>query len=145
MVGNVSIAWITSMVQSPPAPPFFAYIAPKAAHEPFIPAPWCAATALVRLSLCIFCATSCALCACHRYLDAWDASWPAHEPRDNPAYNCSAASRAGKHGNIRSEPMLTEEAQRIITGVFKNRWRTLMSVVCPHDPSKALPRTRACT
>lgn len=102
VVGNISLAWIKTVVQSDASPPFFAYIAPKAAHEPFIPAPW--------------------------YLDAWDPSWPAHEPRDNPAYNCSAESRADKHGNLATQPMITPEAQRVITGVYKNRWRTLMSV-----------------
>ena len=38
VVGNSSIAWIRSVAHSDK--PWFAYIAPKAAHEPFIPAPW---------------------------------------------------------------------------------------------------------
>lgn len=33
-VGNVSIAWIRHVVTEQPDRPFFAYIAPKAAHEP---------------------------------------------------------------------------------------------------------------
>ena len=65
VVGNVSIAWIDKTVAA--GDPFFAYIAPKAAHEPFIPAPW--------------------------HLDHWDPSWPKTEPRDDPAWNCSAAAR----------------------------------------------------
>ena len=38
------------------------------------------------------------------------------------------ASRADHHGNIATEPMITAEASAVISGVFKNRWRTLMSV-----------------
>jgi hypothetical protein len=40
VVGNVSIEWITKVVGESKATPFFAYVAPKAAHEPFNPAPW---------------------------------------------------------------------------------------------------------
>ena len=38
------------------------------------------------------------------------------------------ASRADHHGNIASEPLLSEAAADMITSIFKNRWRTLMSV-----------------
>ena len=55
IIGNVSIAWIEHVVAMDSTRPFFAYIAPKAAHEPFNPAPW--------------------------YLESWDPSWPQHEPR----------------------------------------------------------------
>mmetsp|Transcript_26042 Transcript_26042/g.67086 ORF Transcript_26042/g.67086 Transcript_26042/m.67086 type:complete len:502 (-) Transcript_26042:330-1835(-) len=99
VIGNVSIAWIKKVAKE--QKPFFAFIAPKAAHEPFNPAPW--------------------------HLDAWDPSWPDHEPRGEN-WNCSAESRQHHHGNIPSQPMLTEKAAGVITGVFKNRWRTLMSV-----------------
>lgn len=34
VVGNVSIAWIRHVVAQDPTRPFFAYVAPKAAHEP---------------------------------------------------------------------------------------------------------------
>ena len=102
IIGNVSIAWIRKVHAEDPSRPFFAYIAPKAAHEPFNPAPW--------------------------YEDYWDESWPATEPRDNPAWNSSAEARRFHHGNIATEPMITETAAKIVTGVFKNRWRTLMSV-----------------
>lgn len=99
VVGNVSIAWIKKVVSA--QKPFFAYVAPKACHEPFNPAPW--------------------------YRDHWDPSWPAHEIR--PAnWNASFASRTDHHGNIATEPLITSEAATVITGVFKNRWRTLMSV-----------------
>ena len=101
VVGNTSIAWIRKVVQEDPSRPFFAYIAPKAAHEPFNPAPW--------------------------YVDHWDDAWPDHEPR--PAnWNCSTESRKDHHGNIATEPLITAEASAVITGVYKNRWRTLMSV-----------------
>jgi len=40
VIGNVSMAWIRKVVSEDPQTPFFAYIAPKAAHEPFNPAPW---------------------------------------------------------------------------------------------------------
>ena len=50
VVGNVSTAWIRHVHARDPEQPFFAYIAPKAVHEPFIPAPW--------------------------YLDVWRDDWP---------------------------------------------------------------------
>jgi len=99
VVGNTSIQWIKKVAGQ--GKPFFAYIAPKAAHEPFIPAPW--------------------------YLEHWDESWPAHEPRPEN-WNCSFESRKNHHGTVATEPMITEFAAKIVTGVFKNRWRTLMSV-----------------
>jgi len=40
VVGNHSMHWIKKVVAEDPNRPFFAYIAPKAAHEPFNPAPW---------------------------------------------------------------------------------------------------------
>jgi N-acetylglucosamine-6-sulfatase len=99
VVGNVSIAWIRKVAQEDK--PFFAYIAPKAAHEPFNPAPW--------------------------YVDAWDPSWPEHEPRDEN-WNCSLESRQDHPGIIKTQPMISDEVADIITGIWKNRWRTLMSV-----------------
>jgi N-acetylglucosamine-6-sulfatase len=99
LVGNYSIAWIKKVAKQ--GKPFLAYIAPKAAHEPFNPAVW--------------------------YRDHWDPSWPQQEPRP-VNWNCSAESRKHHHGNIATEPMITAETSKIITGVFKNRWRTLMSV-----------------
>jgi hypothetical protein len=53
-------------------------VAPKAAHEPFNPAPW--------------------------YAGHWEDSWPPTEPRP-VAWNCSAESRADHHGNIATEDM----------------------------------------
>mmetsp|Transcript_85128 Transcript_85128/g.214647 ORF Transcript_85128/g.214647 Transcript_85128/m.214647 type:complete len:600 (+) Transcript_85128:84-1883(+) len=99
VVGNASVAWIRKVAKQ--GKPFMAYIAPKAAHEPFNPAPW--------------------------YRDHWDASWPEQAPR-TANWNVSAASRAHHHGNVGTEPLLTPEAAHVVDGVFKNRWRTLMSV-----------------
>lgn len=100
VIGNHSVAFIRAAVAAGVGP-FMAYIGPKAAHEPFNPAQW--------------------------HADHWDPSWPEHEPRPEP-WNCSAAARADHHGNIATEQMITAEASAVITGVFKNRWRTLMSV-----------------
>lgn len=102
VVGNTSIAWIRHVVTEDPTRPFFAYVAPKAAHEPFMPAPW--------------------------YVEAWDDAWPTTEPRDNPAWNSSIEDRADHPSDIAVQPMLSEAAAGIISDVFKNRWRTLMSV-----------------
>ena len=99
VIGNVSTAWIASVASGPR--PFFAYIGVKAAHEPFTPAPW--------------------------YAGRWDDSWPVHEPRP-PVWNCSFESRRHHHGCIATAPMLTETAASVITGAFKNRWRTLLSL-----------------
>ena len=76
VIGNVSMAWIRHTVATDPQRPFFAYIAPKAAHEPFDPAPW--------------------------YAGAWDASWPEHEPRP-VNWNCSAEARSGHAGVVPSQ------------------------------------------
>lgn len=100
VVGNVSAKFLDHVVKVQQRP-FVAFIWPKAAHEPFIPAPW--------------------------YLDTWDPSWPDVEPR-TPNWNCSAASRKGHHGNIATQPMIDDAAATVITGVFKNRWRALLSV-----------------
>ena len=101
-IGNISIAWIQHVVKQDPNRPFFAYVAPKAAHEPFNPAPW--------------------------YRTHWDDSWPVSEPRNNPAWNCSAEARKDHHGNIATQPMLSAQVAVVISDIFKNRWRTLMSV-----------------
>jgi arylsulfatase A-like enzyme len=41
VVGNVTVAWIEKVVKEDPTRPFFAYVAPKAAHEPFNPGTNC--------------------------------------------------------------------------------------------------------
>jgi N-acetylglucosamine-6-sulfatase len=99
VVGNMSLSWIRKVAKDDA--PFFAYIAPKAAHEPFTPATW--------------------------YADYWAPEWPAHEPRPE-SWNCSADSRKNHHGNIATQPMISEHCADYVTTSFKNRWRTLMSV-----------------
>jgi arylsulfatase A-like enzyme len=99
VVGNKSIDWIREKAKA--GGPWLAYVAPKACHEPFNPAPW--------------------------YVDHWDRAWPDHEPR-TVNWNMTVAQRAGHHGAPGANALLTEEAGTVITDVFKNRWRTLMSV-----------------
>ena len=97
VVGNESVKWIRTAQE-----PYFAYIAPKAAHEPFNPAPW--------------------------YIDYWDPAWPSHEVRPDHCWNASFADRADHASNIPSQKLMTDQAATIVTGVFQNRWRTLLSV-----------------
>ena len=40
----------------------------------------------------------------------------------------SQSERANHHGNVAQEPLISIAASAVITDVFKNRWRTLMSV-----------------
>ena len=101
VIGNTSIGWIRHVVRSNPEQPFFAYIAPKAAHEPFLPPIW--------------------------YRDTWFDHWPETEPRPIN-WNCSYASRAHHAGVVATNSMITEEAAEVITGTFKNRWRSLLAV-----------------
>eukprot|EP00971_Amphidinium_carterae_P192248 3814744-Amphidinium_carterae.1 len=83
VIGNYSIAWMRKVAKE--GRPFFAYIAPKAAHEPFNPAPW--------------------------YRDSWDTTWPDFEPH-GVAWNASVASRKHHHGNIASEHLITDSAAK---------------------------------
>lgn len=57
------------------------YIAPKACHEPFTPASW--------------------------YANYWAPTWPKHEPRPI-SWNASFDSRKNHHGNIATNPLITE-------------------------------------
>merc|ERR1712190_481070 len=61
------------------------------------------------------------------YADYWAPEWPATEPRP-ASWNCSAESRKNHHGNIATQPMISENCADYVTTSFKNRWRTLMSV-----------------
>jgi N-acetylglucosamine-6-sulfatase len=101
VVGNLSVAWIEAHVAVAPEVPFFAHIAPKAPHESFMPAPW--------------------------YVDHWDESWPDAEPRP-PPWNASAAERSGHPADVAGQAALTQEAADVITGIFRNRGRCLLSV-----------------
>ena len=77
VIGNTSIAWIRKVLAEDPNRPFMAYIAPKAAHEPFIPAPW--------------------------HLDHWDPSWPDTEPR-TANWNCSSRLKSSTNNNPNATP-----------------------------------------
>lgn len=99
VVGNMSMSWLRKVAGGDR--PFFAYIAPKACHEPFSPATW--------------------------YENYWDPSWPAHEPRP-VSWNCSAESRADHPGVIRTQDMISDTCADYITTSYKDRWRALMSV-----------------
>ena len=102
VIGNATAAWVRHVVSHvPEGRPFFAMMAPKAPHEPFMPAEW--------------------------YADTWHDDWPTHEPRPI-AWNATVAERGPRHGNLRTQSPLTDAAARVVTGVFRNRWRTLLSV-----------------
>lgn len=77
------------------------YIAPKACHDPFLPAPW--------------------------YSENWDPRWPAEAPR-SPSFNLSVEARADHHPTIARMPVLSNVTVACIDDIFRNRWRTLMSV-----------------
>ena len=118
VIGNKSIEWIREKAQA--GGPWLAYIAPKACHEPFNPAPW--------------------------YVDFWDPAWPTHEPR-TPNWNTSGADYHGAPGGqhpplafagccvsrwgvlfrrvvccAAANAPLTADAGVVVTDIFKNRW-----------------------
>ena len=98
-LGNVSIAWMAERVAAPgPRAPFFAYVAPHAPHVPATPAPW--------------------------YKDAFaDPALAVHYK--TPNFNASAPDH---HWVVAQQgPLTTAEADEI-DALFRNRWRTLMSV-----------------
>lgn len=59
-----------------------------------------------------------------RYVDHWDPAWPEHEPH-TPNWNVTGV---GHHGAPGANLPLNADASTVITDIFKNRWRTLMSV-----------------
>ena len=119
VIGNKSIEWIREKAQA--GGPWLAYIAPKACHEPFNPAPW--------------------------YVDFWDPACPTHEPR-TPNWNTSGADHHGAPGGqhpplslnspaalaglgcvfrrvvccAAANAPLTADAGVVVTDIFKNRW-----------------------
>ena len=78
-----------------------AYIAPKACHDPFQPAPW--------------------------YVETWEEGWPAHAPRP-PSYNLSRSVLSEHHPTISCRPAFGNQTEACIDRNFKDRWRTLLSV-----------------
>ena len=104
LIGNYSIAWIKKVGKAAKVPggkPFFAYIAPKAAHAPFQPALW--------------------------YNEYWSPDWPATSPRP-PSWNLTSEQLAHHHPTVAANVPLTHTVANCIDTAFKNRWRTLMSV-----------------
>lgn len=107
IIGNATVQWLRHHARQGPAPPsgrstrapWFVMMAPKAAHEPFVPAPW--------------------------YAETWDERWPRHEPRPHRAWNTTGSD---KHGSLRSNPTFSTAAAAVVSGVYRNRWRTLLSV-----------------
>ena len=97
---TASMAAATTVTTAGGSQPWFAMMATRAAHEPFVPASW--------------------------YAQTWHSDWPAHEPRP-PSWNHTAGQHA-KHGNLQTQRPLTSRAASVVTGVFRNRWRTLLSV-----------------
>jgi hypothetical protein len=85
VVGNASLAWVRRVATREPHAPFFAYVAPKAAHEPFIPPPW--------------------------YLHTWRDDWPAAEPRPIASWNASREQRADKHGVVASNRAISAQVR----------------------------------
>ena len=101
VVGNHSVRWIRSVAAASPGKPFVAYVAPKACHDPFLPAPW--------------------------YRDFWSPSWPSGAPRP-PSFNLTRDQRKGHHHTVANMGPITGEVATCIDNDFKDRWRTLMSV-----------------
>jgi N-acetylglucosamine-6-sulfatase len=101
LIGNYTVEWIKKVAAEGSGRPWFAYVAPKAAHEPFQPADW--------------------------YAGHWDPSWPAAAPRP-PSWNLTAAQLARHHPTVAGQRALDGAAERCIDSAFKDRWRTLMSV-----------------
>ena len=98
-LGNVSMAWIEERVRSPgPRAPFFAFVAPHAPHVPATPAPW--------------------------YAGAFaDPALAAHYR--TPNFNASAPDH---HWVVAQQGPLTGGEAAEIDALFRNRWRTLLSV-----------------
>lgn len=106
ILGNVSINWIKEIVTNNGTagsgythPPFFAYVGVHAPHLPSQPAPW--------------------------YVDNTfnDPGLSSHYM--TPNYNYSARDH---HWCVAQQPPITEEQAAGIDSLFRDRWRTLLSV-----------------
>tara|TARA_B110001452_G_scaffold234810_1_gene213318 strand:- start:85 stop:1779 length:1695 start_codon:yes stop_codon:yes gene_type:complete len=98
LIANYSIAWLRTVAAGDK--PWMVTVAPKACHVAAEPAPW------YRRGT---------------YIDALAA------PR-TPAYNASKEQLAGHHHLIANQDMITPEQGVFIDGLFRDRWRTLLSV-----------------
>jgi N-acetylglucosamine-6-sulfatase len=106
ILGNVSIDWIREIVTKNHTagagythPPFFAYIGVHAPHLPSSPAPWYAKNTFTDASLA------------SRY--------------KTPNFNYSATDH---HWCVAQQPPITGEQLEGIDSLFRDRWRTLLSV-----------------
>jgi len=98
VIANKSIAWLHDVAKRDK--PFFMALAPKAPHVASTPAPWYLKGT---------------------FIDDLQA------PRD-PAYNASHELLKDHHWLIAQQPIITEEQGREIDNIFRDRWRSLLSV-----------------
>eukprot|EP00937_MAST-01D_sp_MAST-1D-sp2_P000673 g673.t1 len=99
ILGNVSLAWIEERVAANRSKPFFAYVGPHAPHVPASPAPWYAEGTFEDPALDMHYRT--------------------------PNFNASAPDH---HWVVAQQPPLTAPQAAEIDALFRNRWRTLLSV-----------------
>lgn len=99
VIGNVSTAWIRSVatVAPPKRKPFMAYIGVKAPHVPSTPAPW--------------------------YASHFSDPGLAQHYR-TPNFNAHGAEH---HWVVSQQPPLSSSQITEIDGLFRDRWRTLLS------------------
>lgn len=117
VVGNKSIEWIRQKAAD--GSPWLAYVAPKACHEPFNPAPVRVPSLFLRSSLPIFLTRPTltpAFVTAQWYVDHWDPSWPSTEPK-TPNWNTSAVDH---HGAPSSNAPLNQDAS---TGAWQTAFR----------------------
>ena len=98
LIANYSIAWLHTVATS--SKPWMVTVAPKACHVAAEPAPWYKRGT---------------------YIDTLAA------PR-TPAYNASKEQLADHHHLIANQDIITPEQGQFIDGLFRDRWRTLLSV-----------------
>lgn len=78
--------------------PFFVAVASKGPHVPATPAPW------------------------------YSSAFSDHAAPRTPDYNASAEQLAGHHSLIANQEPITEKQGETIDELFRNRWRTLLSI-----------------
>lgn len=99
LIANLSIAWLQHTAAASNKP-WMVTVAPKACHIAAEPAPWYKRGT---------------------YIDALAA------PR-TPAYNASKEQLADHHHLIANQDIITQEQGALIDELFRDRWRTLLSV-----------------
>jgi arylsulfatase A-like enzyme len=98
IIGNKSIAWVRRVAAAADRKPFMVTVASKGPHVPSTPAPWYATAFADRLA-----------------------------PR-TPDYNASAEVLQHHHWLIAQQQPISESEGGEIDELFRNRWRTLLSV-----------------